>query len=78
MFDSLGGEKESEMNMIRDYLNYEYAAKMPDDSGFKFDTVNMPGQSVRVPHQPNMADCGLFLLQNVEQFFKVRTNSNAY
>lgn len=31
----------------------------------------MPGHSVEVLHQHNTSDCGIFVLQYVEQFFKV-------
>lgn len=35
---------------------------------FTKDTI--PGHSVKVPQQNNFTDCGLYLLQYVEQFFK--------
>lgn len=69
IFDSLGGEQESSVNILREYLTCEYAAKMQNHR--VFDTSNTPGHSVRVPIQPNLNDCGLFVLQNIEQFFKV-------
>lgn len=67
----MSGEKDAEINIIRDYLNCERAVRIEDHDKFEFDGKNMPGHNVRVPHQPNISDCGLFLLQNVEQFFKV-------
>lgn len=72
VFDSMGSGSSNVIDIIREYLNCEYAAKNIDPVDFKFDSKNMPGQSIHVPHQPNTADCGLFLLQNIEQFFKVR------
>lgn len=57
------------MNTLREYLTCEYEVKM--NKRRVFDTTNMPGQSVPSPIQPNLNDCGLFVLQNIEQFFKV-------
>lgn len=69
-FDSLSfREKETVLKHVREYLTCEYAVKM--DGQRIFDAVNMPGQAVRSPQQPNFVDCGLFTLQNIEQFFTV-------
>lgn len=75
IFDSLGGGKESAINTIREYLTCEYEAKMKKRR--VFDAINMPGQTVKSPAQPNLNDCGLFVLQNIEQFFKVMNFLNA-
>lgn len=67
----MSGSGESEINIIRDYLNCEREAKLTGDT-YKYDADNMPGFQVRVPYQSNTSDCGVFLLQNLEQFFSVR------
>lgn len=67
----MSGGKDAEINIIRDYLNCERAVRFKVNDKFEFDGENMPGHKVRSPTQPNISDCGLFLLQNVEQFFKV-------
>lgn len=36
-----------------------------------FNKDSMPNYSVKIPQQHNFTDCGLYLLQYVEQFFKV-------
>lgn len=49
----------------------EYRAKHPNALPFRtFTKLNMVGNLVKVPQQNNFTDCGLFLLQYVEQFFK--------
>jgi len=35
-----------------------------------FDSKSMPGNSPKVQQQPNFSDCGIYLLQYVESFFK--------
>jgi sentrin-specific protease 7 len=44
---------------------------MPDKPPKIFTKLNMPGHCVKVPQQNNFTDCGLYLLQYVEQFFLV-------
>lgn len=49
----------------------EYRAKHPNALPLRtFTKLNMVGNLVKVPQQNNFTDCGLFLLQYVEQFFK--------
>lgn len=72
VFDSLSTAEHSRtIAKFRDYLNCEYAAKVDSTNGSVFDSINMPGHSVSVPLQYNTSDCGLYVLQYVEQFFKV-------
>lgn len=72
VFDSLSTAEHSRtIAKFRDYLNCEYAAKVDSTNGSVFDSINLPGHSVSVPHQYNTSDCGLYVLQYVEQFFKV-------
>lgn len=57
--------------VLREYLNCEYKHKMHTGLDVNFDAQSMPGHKVRVPQQTNFSDCGLFMLQYIEQFFKV-------
>lgn len=71
IFDSLAGASRSRVvATLRDYLSCEYKVKMPDAPVHAFNKDNMPGHCVKVPQQNNFTDCGLYLLQYVEQFFK--------
>lgn len=71
IFDSLSGASRSRVvATLRDYLTCEYKVKIKEDSTHVFNKLNMPGHCVKVPQQNNFTDCGLFLLQYVEQFFK--------
>lgn len=55
---------------MRDYLTCEYKAKYPTAPLRTYTKNNLYGNQVKVPQQNNFTDCGLFLLQYVEQFFK--------
>ncbi|XP_030371902.1 uncharacterized protein LOC115622167 isoform X3 [Scaptodrosophila lebanonensis] len=71
IFDSLAGASRSRVvATLRDYLTCEYKVKKPDAPHRVFNKDNMPGHCVKVPQQNNFTDCGLYLLQYVEQFFK--------
>lgn len=72
IFDSLAGASRSRVvATLRDYLTCEYKLKMPESNGpHIFNKDNMPGHCVKVPQQNNFTDCGLYLLQYVEHFFK--------
>ncbi|KAM7357797.1 sentrin-specific protease 6 veloren isoform 2-T7 [Cochliomyia hominivorax] len=71
IFDSLAGASRSRVvATLRDYLTCEYKIKMTDAPLHSFNKDNMPGHCVKVPQQNNFTDCGLYLLQYVEQFFK--------
>lgn len=71
IFDSLAGASRRRVAAtLRDYLTCEYKIKMPEAPLHTFDKDNMPGHCVKVPQQNNFTDCGLYLLQYVEQFFK--------
>ncbi|XP_026847514.1 uncharacterized protein LOC6601672 isoform X3 [Drosophila persimilis] len=70
IFDSLAGASRSRVvATLRDYLTCEYRVKKPDAQAHVFNKDNMPGHCVKVPQQNNFTDCGLYLLQYVEQFF---------
>lgn len=71
IFDSLGGTSRARVvATLRDYLTCEYKAKYPNSPPRQYTKPNMLGCLVKVPQQQNFTDCGLFLLQYVEQFFK--------
>ncbi|XP_049821770.1 uncharacterized protein LOC109596804 isoform X3 [Aethina tumida] len=69
IFDSLAGSSRSRVvATLRDYLTWEYKAKMNKERIFNKDIIK--GSNVKVPQQNNFTDCGLYVLQYVEQFFK--------
>ncbi|KAK5646103.1 hypothetical protein RI129_004567 [Pyrocoelia pectoralis] len=69
IFDSLAGASRARVvATLRDYLTCEYKAKMGVDKLFNRDVIK--GSCPKVPQQTNFTDCGLYLLQYVEQFFK--------
>lgn len=55
---------------LRDYLTCEYKAKYPNGPPRIYNKSNILAHQIKVPQQTNFTDCGLFLLQYVEQFFK--------
>lgn len=70
IFDSLAGASRSRVvATLRDYLACEFLAKMGTEKIFSKDTIK--GSNVKVPQQNNFTDCGLYVLQYVESFFKV-------
>uniref|UniRef100_A0A1B0AK03 Ubiquitin-like protease family profile domain-containing protein n=1 Tax=Glossina pallidipes TaxID=7398 RepID=A0A1B0AK03_GLOPL len=70
IFDSLAGvSRNCVVATLRDYLSCEYKVKLPETAAHTFNADNMPGHCVKVPQQNNLTDCGLYLLQYVEQFF---------
>lgn len=70
IFDSLAGPSRSRVvATLRDYLTVEYKTKMDTERVFDKDTIK--GSSCKVPQQNNFTDCGLYVLQYVEQFFNV-------
>jgi len=69
VLDSLeDGQKESVCDDLRSYLTSEWTEKMKTTR--EFTTSTMPGFCPRIPQQNNLTDCGLFLLEYVESFFK--------
>lgn len=70
IFDSLAGASRSRVvATLRDYLTCEHKAKLGIEKVYNKDVIK--GACPKVPQQTNFTDCGLYLLQYVEQFFKV-------
>ncbi|XP_029162555.1 uncharacterized protein LOC114934091 isoform X2 [Nylanderia fulva] len=69
IFDSLAGASRARVvATLRDYLSCEYVAKLGAEKTFSKDTIK--GACPKVPQQSNFTDCGLYVLQYVESFFK--------
>ncbi|CAG9825310.1 unnamed protein product [Phaedon cochleariae] len=69
IFDSLAGANRSRVvATLRDYLTCEYKLKMGKERVYSKDVIK--GANPKVPQQNNFTDCGLYVLQYVEQFFK--------
>ncbi|KAG5307231.1 SENP7 protease, partial [Acromyrmex insinuator] len=69
IFDSLAGASRSRVvATLRDYLSCEHVAKLGVEKAFSKDTIK--GACPKVPQQSNFTDCGLYVLQYVESFFK--------
>ncbi|CAL1674391.1 unnamed protein product [Lasius platythorax] len=69
IFDSLAGASRARVvATLRDYLSCEYVAKLGIEKTFSKDTIK--GACPKVPQQSNFTDCGLYVLQYVESFFK--------
>ncbi|QQP50146.1 Putative LOC100642437, partial [Caligus rogercresseyi] len=69
IFDSLAtGSRARVVATLRDYLMCEHKAKKGSERSFTKE--NIMGHCPKVPQQPNFSDCGIFLLQYVESFFK--------
>lgn len=70
IFDSLAGASRSRVvATLRDYLTCEYKAKVGEERIYNRDSIK--GACPKVPQQNNFTDCGLYVLQYVEQFFIV-------
>ena len=73
-FDSLaaGSSKARTHQTLREYLSCEWKKRMVSQGHEEriFSKDNMPGASPKVQQQPNFSDCGIYLLQYVESFFR--------
>ena len=58
------------MYIFRDYLTCEYKAKT-SSSDRVYTTKTMPANAPKVQQQPNFSDCGIYVLQYVEMFFRI-------
>jgi len=70
VFDSLpDGPKTGICHALRSYLTLELKTRKPD-STVVFTEENLPQYNPKVRGQKNSKDCGIFLLQYVESFFR--------
>ncbi|XP_014218710.1 sentrin-specific protease 7 isoform X2 [Copidosoma floridanum] len=69
VFDSLYSNKTAVVNKLRGYLTCEYLAKKGEKK--LFSPSNLRLVRPKIPKQSNATDCGLYVLQYVENFFKV-------
>lgn len=77
IFDSLGcGPRNRVAEMLREYLSHEYSKIYGDVNPRVFNQHNMPSFSVKVPQQISHVDCGVYMLEYVERFFKVSVNQH--
>lgn len=68
--DSMGGTHHEGAAVFREYLSKAWALKFSDVKANIFNEFCMPAFHLNVPKQQNLNDCGLFMLENVEQFYK--------
>uniref|UniRef100_A0A336MTG5 CSON007014 protein n=1 Tax=Culicoides sonorensis TaxID=179676 RepID=A0A336MTG5_CULSO len=69
IFDSLGMDRPHVIKNLRLFLSQRCKAMDTRFELLNFDKNNMPGCYVKVPFQQNYYDCGIYLLQYVENFF---------
>jgi len=70
VFDSLpDGSKSDICNVLRSYLTMEWMARGSGNQAM-FTEENMPQFNPKVRGQKNSKDCGIYLLQYVESFFR--------
>lgn len=65
MMDSLGYDRSSVVNILKEYLEEEWKVRRGTQCSFETKAF-----SPRVPQQNNLSDCGIYLLQYVESFFE--------
>ena len=72
IFDSLQTRSRARVvATIREYLELEYQSKMEGKTR-KFNVQTLPTDCPMVPQQDNSSDCGVYLLQYIESFFRNR------
>ena len=72
-FDSLAGSSKARTHQtLREYLTCEWKKKMVSRGNEErvFTKDSMPATIPKVQQQPNFSDCGIYLLQYVESFFR--------
>lgn len=73
VFDSLNGASARAriVATLREWITEEYRTKYSGCSERDFSIQSMKGALVKVPHQPNFTDCGLFVMHFFQKFFEV-------
>lgn len=70
VLDSLNSRNKNHViKIIRDYLSSEYFAKRQEEKDFS--TTVLKANYLKLPKQTNAFDCGIYLLQYVENFIEV-------
>ena len=67
IFDSLEIKRLGVINNLKCYMKAEWEARYKSISEYSCDMI---GHHPKLPVQPNSSDCGLFVLQYAESFFK--------
>ncbi|GAA5869386.1 hypothetical protein JCM8547_008660 [Rhodosporidiobolus lusitaniae] len=67
VFDSLEGRHDPAIKRLQSYLMYEAMSKL-GKTRLEVDPDDAIGIQVQAPKQPNLSDCGLYLLHFVERF----------
>ena len=73
VFDSLNKSRKLIVNHVEillDYFSNEYQKK--NETNLCFTKRNINVQCMEVPQQPNLNDCGVYVLKYLECFFEVR------
>jgi len=70
VFDSLGGVRQRCMVNLRNYLQVEWKVRKKDSKPREFSKESIKGNHPKVPQQDNFCDCGVYVLQYMESFFK--------
>jgi hypothetical protein len=71
IFDSLMSPHYGVIRTLREYLQEEWnVRKAAHDGPREFTKDSCPGANVRCPQQTNFSDCGVYVLQYAESFFK--------
>ena len=70
VLDSLGGEKQSAVTNIRQYLTQEWIAKLGTEDQPDFSARSMKTMRPSPSLQDNFSDCGIFLLHYVEKILQ--------
>lgn len=72
VFDSLRGTVRSRVTAtLREYLTCEYANRKAEKAPERiYDKDSIKGHNAKVPQQNNFTDCGLFVLQYVEEMIR--------
>lgn len=70
VFDSLGGVRQRCMMNLRNYLQVEWKVRKKDSKPREFSKEIIKGNHPKVPQQDNFCDCGVYVLQYMESFFK--------
>lgn len=69
----------TEVILLFDYLRYlEVEWEVKRKTHREFSKTNMVDLCPKVPKQDNSSDCGVYLLQYVESFFKVCNGINKF